>query len=170
MGYTEDVLALLTALKDYGSLLLDLSRIGMWGHSMGGGIVERVMVLNPNIKAYVLFAPLSAEVEDNFYELPASEIDWLHQTYGPEGDKVYTRISPATHFDDVSAPVQLHHGTMDKDVPLIFSESIFRSLKNRGKKVEFFVYPGEGHEFGGAWTLAVERALQFFDKYVRGAR
>lgn len=170
VGYTEDVLALITALKEYGSPLLDLSSMGMWAHSMGGGIVARIMVLNPDIKAYVLFAPLSAEVEDNFYELPANEVDWLRKTYGPEQSKVYTRISPLTYFDDVLAPVQLHHGTADKEVPLAFSESMFRSLKNRGKKVEFFVYPGEAHEFGNAWSLAAERSLQFFDKYVKGAR
>lgn len=167
VGYTEDVLALLTALKEYDSPLLDLASMGMWGHSMGGGIIARIMVLNPDIKAYVFFAPLSAEVEDNFYELPAGEVDWLRKTYGPEQSKVYTRISPLTYFDDVLAPVQLHHGTGDKDVPLAFSESMFRSLKNRGKKVEFFVYPGEGHEFGNVWSLAAERALQFFDKYVK---
>ena len=159
-GYTEDVLALLAALKEYDSSFLDLSRIGMWGHSMGGGIAARFMTLNKDVRAYVLFAPLSADVEDNFYELSESEVGWLRKTYGAEGSRVYNRISPLTYFEDVAAPVQLHHGSADDDVPLVFSERMFNSLRSNGKKVEFFVYPGEGHEFGDTWSLAAERALQ----------
>lgn len=169
-GYTEDVLALIAALKEYDSPRLDLSRMGMWGHSMGGGIAARFMTLNQDVRAYVLFAPISADAEDNFYELPEKEVEWLHKTYGEEGARVYNRISPLTYFEDLVAPVQLHHGSADKDVPLAFSEKMFNALRTNGKKVEFFVYPGEGHEFGDAWSLAAERALQFFDKYVMGAR
>lgn len=169
VGYTEDVLALIDALKKVKPKLLDLDRIGMWGHSMGGGMATRVMVLNQDIRAYVLFAPISADAEDNFYELPADEISWLAQIYGigAPAREIYNKISPLTYFADVSAPVQLHHGTEDKDVPIEFSEKIFESLQAHGKKAEFFKYYGERHEFGDAWSLAAERALQFFDKYVK---
>jgi uncharacterized membrane protein (UPF0127 family)/dienelactone hydrolase len=172
VGYTEDVMALLDALQESNHQLWDVNRIGMWGHSMGGGITARIMVLRPEVRAYVLFAPLSAEVEDNFYELPQSEISWLAQTYGigRAASEVYKKISPLTYFSDVSAPVQLHHGTSDKDVPITFSEKMFTTLRALGKKVEFYTYADEGHEFGEAWLVAAERALQFFDRYVKNAR
>ena len=170
--YPQSVTALLDALKELNPKLLDTNRIGMWGHSMGGGIAARVMVLRPEVRAYVLFAPLSADAEDNFYELPQPELDWLSRTYGigRAASEIYQKISPLTYFSDVSAPVQLHHGTSDKAVPIEFSEKIFSTLQSLGKRVEFFSYPGEGHEFGEAWQVAAERALQFFDRYVKNAR
>lgn len=167
VGYTEDVVDLIDALKKLNSGLLDVKRIGMWGHSMGGGIAARVMVLRPEVRAFVFFAPISAEVEDNFYELPQKEVARLRQIYGGEGAEVYKKMSPLTYFADVSSPVQLHHGTEDKDVPIEFSEKMFATLKQYNKKAEFFKYPGEGHEFGDGWALAAERALQFFDRYVK---
>ena len=142
----------------------------MWGHSMGGGIAARIMVLRPEVRAYVLFAPISADVEDNFYELKKSEVAWLHATYGPAGAAGYRMMSPLTYFKDVAGPVQLHHGTADKDVPIAFSEKMYEALTKYGKKTEFFTYQGESHEFGEAWIVAVERAAQFFDKYVKNTR
>lgn len=170
-GYVEDVLALIDALKRSGpQRLMDVNRMGMWGHSLGGGIAARVMVLNHDVRAYALFAPISADAEDNFYELAPEEVAWLHTTYGPEGDPVYQKISPLNYFSDVAAPVQLHHGTADDEVPAIFSEKMFGTLTRLNKKAELFIYPGEGHEFADAWQLAAQRAVQFFDKYVKNAR
>ena len=169
-GYAEDVVNLIDALQKLNSNLIDMDRIGMWGHSMGGGIAARVMVRLPEIRAYVLFAPISADAEDNFYELSKDEVLWLRQMYGPAGADAYRKISPLTYFKDVTAPVQLHHGMDDKDVPMAFSEKMFEELRRLGKVTEFFSYPGEGHEFGDAWEIAAERSLQFFDRYVKNVR
>lgn len=170
IGYTEDVMALVDAIKNYGGALMDTERIGMWGHSMGGGIASRAAVLSPDIRAFALFAPISADAEENFYELGADEVRWLRATYGAEGADLYRRISPIEYFADVRAPVQLHHGKEDRAVPLSFSENMFEALTRLNKKAELFTYPGEGHEFADAWPLAASRALQFFDRYVKNAR
>lgn len=169
-GYTEDMLALIDALNRARPQFIDVNRMGLWGHSMGGGIAARAMVLNHDIRAYVLFAPVSASVEDNFYELAPEEVAWIRKTYGPAGSPAYQKISPLSYFSDVAAPVQLHHGTGDAEVPIAFSEKMFQALRQYGKKSELFTYPGEKHEFTDAWPLATSRALQFFDKYVKGAR
>lgn len=171
-GYTEDVINLVDAIKRANPKLFDAKRMGIWGHSMGGGIAARVMALRLDLRAYVLFAPISAETEDNFYELPKSEIKWLAEKYGigETASALYKKMSPLTYFSGVEAPVQLHHGTQDKDVPISFSYKMFTALKNNNKKVELYTYGGEGHEFADAWQIAASRALNFFDKYVKGAR
>lgn len=169
-GYTKDMLSLIDALKKVKIPFVDTGRIGMWGHSMGGGVAMRVAVRTADIGAFVLFAPISADAEDNFYELPQKEIAWLHQTYGQAGAGVYRLMSPITYFNDIGAPVQLHHGLADTDAPAAFSQKIFAALTADGKKTELFTYPGEKHEFVDAWPLAATRALQFFDKYVKNAR
>ncbi len=167
VGYSEDVMNLLDAIERDPPAFLDTSRIGLWGHSMGGGIAARIMTLRPEVRAYVLFAPISADAEDNFFELTPEEVNWLHDTYGPAGNPIYQKISPITYFNDVSAPVQIHHGAADIAVPILFSEKIYSALKQYGKKVEYFMYPGEKHEFINDWPLAANRALQFFDRYVK---
>ena len=170
VGYTRDVLALIDALKRQDQTLVDVGRLGMWGHARGGGIAARAAVLSSDVRAYVLFAPISADVEDNFYELTEAEKGWLHETYGDAGSEAYRRMSPIAHFTRVQAPVQLHHGAADADVPIYFSQKMFETLTRLDKKAELFTYPGEGHEFGEAWQLAADRALQFFDRYVKSAR
>ena len=167
VGYSQDVIALLDAIERSPPPYIDTSRIGMWGHSMGGGITARVMTLRSDVKAFVLFAPISADAEDNFYELTPEEIQWLHDTYGKAGDLVYRNISPIEYVGDVSAPVQIHHGTADTAVPISFSEKMYQTFKQNKKTVEYFVYPGEKHEFINDWPLAANRALQFFDHYVK---
>ncbi len=171
-GYTEDVVNLIEAIKQTKPPFLDLSRLGMWGHSMGGGIAARIMVLSHDIKAFVLFAPISADAKDNFYELSESELSWLDSTYNREGqaDQIYAKISPINYFKDVSAPVQLHHGTADTAVPIEFSAKMYETLQALHKRVEFYKYPGEAHEFINAWPVAAERSLQFFDKYVKNVK
>lgn len=169
-GYTADVMAGVDALKGANLDFVDEERIGMWGHSMGGGIAARVMVLRNDIRAYVLFAPISADAFENFYELSQREVKWLKETYGesPEISQSYDLISPITYFADVAAPVELHHGTADKDVPIKFSEDMLRTLNALGKDVELHVYPGEKHEFANQWQIAANRALEFFDEHVKG--
>lgn len=172
VGYSRDVMNLIDALAIANPDYIDMDRLGMWGHSMGGGMAARVMVLRPEIRAYVLFAPISADAEENYYELSTDEVAWLRSQYdaGENGRENYDRISPLNYFDRVSAPVQLHHGTDDDDVPIAFSETMYERLRTLGKKVEFFIYPGQKHEFIEDWPLAAERALQFFDHYVKNAR
>ena len=167
VGYTQDVTSLLDAIERSPLPFMDATRIGVWGHSMGGGITNRVMVLRPEVKAFVLFAPISADVEDNFYELTPEEIQWLHDTYGKAGDPVYRKMSPIEYFGNVAAPVQIHQGTADTAVSLSFAEKIYQALKQLQKSVEYFIYPGQKHELIEDWPLAANRALQFFDHYVK---
>lgn len=168
-GYTDDVLNLIDALKRLNPKLFDMSRLGMWGHSMGGGIAARAAALSPDIRAYVLFAPISADAEDNFYELSPEERGRLGEEYGAgeAARKIYDQISPLSYFARVQAPIQLHHGAADRDVPMEFSQKMFFELRKHGQRAEYFSYAGEGHEFGDGWSIAAERALQFFNKYVK---
>src|SRR5256885_9435016 len=50
-GYTIDVLNAVTTLQRYPDA--DPNRIGMWGHSLGGNITLRALVIDPRIKVAV---------------------------------------------------------------------------------------------------------------------
>lgn len=53
-GYTVDVLNAVASLKKYPDA--DANRIGMWGHSLGGELTLRAMVVSKDIKAGVIWA------------------------------------------------------------------------------------------------------------------
>jgi dipeptidyl aminopeptidase/acylaminoacyl peptidase len=62
MGLTADVLHLISALPSLPEA--DPARLGVWGHSMGGGMVTKLLTIDPRIRAGVLYAPNSAEDAD----------------------------------------------------------------------------------------------------------
>src|SRR6059058_340826 len=57
-GYTVDVLNAVTTLQRYPDA--DRNRIGMWGHSLGGNITLRALVIDPRIKMTVIWAGVTA--------------------------------------------------------------------------------------------------------------
>ena len=61
-GYTADVMNAAAALGNYP--LVDAQNIGMWGHSMGGYLTLRAMVLSPSVKAGVIWAGVVASYPD----------------------------------------------------------------------------------------------------------
>ncbi len=60
--YTVDVLNAVAAIKRYPDA--DPDRIGMWGHSMGGSITLRAMVVTDDIKAGVIWAGVVGSYSD----------------------------------------------------------------------------------------------------------
>ena len=71
-------------------------------------------------------------------------------------------------MSDLSGPLQLHHGTADTSVPVEFSEKLFSQVKQVGKPVEFYSYKGDNHNLSVNFTAAIQRSIQFFNKYVKG--
>jgi dipeptidyl aminopeptidase/acylaminoacyl peptidase len=61
-GYTADVLNAIESLKDYPGV--DPDRFGMWGHSMGGQVTLRAMVVSNEIKAGVIWAGAIAPLDE----------------------------------------------------------------------------------------------------------
>jgi dipeptidyl aminopeptidase/acylaminoacyl peptidase len=133
---------------------------------MGGGIAWSVAVLVPDVDAFVQFAPVSADAVDSYNrwmrEYP-EQGEEVKQAYGePEQNpEFWKQISPLTSFDRITAPIQIHHGTADRDVPLEWSEKTVNRLRELGNRVELFVYPHEPHEFAGAWPLVMQRTVSF---------
>jgi len=64
--------------------------------------------------------------------------------------------------------VQLHTGGSDEEVPIAFSQSLYEELKQTGKTVEYYNYPGGDHNLSSPnFELAMRRSIEFFDKYLR---
>src|SRR3989344_3724973 len=63
-GSLYDVLYLVNAVKRLPHV--DPERIGMWGHSGGGGLTLKSIVVDSSIKAAALYASMSADDVDNY--------------------------------------------------------------------------------------------------------
>ena len=145
----------------------------MLGHSMGGGVAQNVLVVEPDlVKAAVLFAPVSADVRDNFERWTKRRpevVKVIVERHGePQDDpEFWQNLSPLNFLERIEAPVLIHHGTADDDVPLEWSERLNEALQNSKKDVTFHVYEGEPHEFAAAWPEVMRRSLEFFNAHLR---
>lgn len=187
-GYTIDVLNAVASIKRLkypsnvnGQLsIVDPERIGMWGHSLGGFITLRSMVVNDDIKAGVIWAGVVASYEDLFYNWrrrtftppPGARSSWrqtLVEQYGePKNNpEFWNRLSANSYLSDISGPLQLHHGTADTSVPVEFSEKLADQLKKAGKSVELYTYPGDDHDITTNFGTAMQRSVEFFDNYLK---
>ena len=187
-GLTVDVLNLISALGTIPQA--DTERIGMWGHSMGGGIAMKALVIDPRIDAVVLYATNSADDADliahygpgclygiragrrcNRGEVIPAEIDeTLFETYldAAADSEFLKRVSAIRYLSGVTSPVQIHIGTRDTVVDDIWSTKLFNTLNNVGIGAEFYWYENQDHTFWGeSWLTFMQRVTRFFDEHVK---
>ena len=181
-AYTADVLNAVSSIKKYPDV--NREKIGMWGHSLGGHITLKTMVISKEIKVGVIWAGVVASHADmiqNWHRRTPWNPSAKEQTsnrpnrqrfidqYGTPEQKpeFWNSISPISYVEDISGPVQIHHGTADETVPITFSESLNVALETAGKNVEYFIYDGADHNLSGnAFGLAMRRSIEFFDRYL----
>jgi uncharacterized protein len=184
-AYTVDVLNAVSSVAQFADA--DRNRIGMWGHSMGGHITLRAMVIDKRIKAGVIWAGVVASYPDMLtrWRRPQSEQPtptpdtstqpgrrWrvaLVEKYGsPEQNPAFwSAISPISYVSDASGPISIHHGTRDSSVPLEMSDSLANALKAANKPYEYFIYQNDDHNLSKNIGLALRRSVAYFDKHVK---
>jgi dipeptidyl aminopeptidase/acylaminoacyl peptidase len=194
-GLVIDVINLINAIPSIEQA--DPDRIGMWGHSMGGGVTMKVLTIDSRVKAAVLYSPVSADDADIigrwgpgcFGDIAQGELivgcnssdvipDNLPQNlqdayrFAVSDADTLKEIAPFYHLEDVMVPIQIHYGTEDgkfiSGTPPQWSVKLTQGLRDAGKQVELLQYEGEGHSFiGQPWFDFMGRTLRFFDKYVK---
>ena len=94
--------------------------------------------------------------------------DLIAEFGGPdENPEFWASISANSYLADLSGPLQLHHGTADEDVPLVFSELLEQEVQDAGGSVEMYAYPGDNHNLSGNLATAMQRSIDFFDTHVK---
>ena len=178
-GYTVDVLNAVASLQRFQQA--DPQKIGMWGHSMGGLLTLRAMVISDAIHAGVIWSGVVGSHTDLLYNwhrigptpTPRSQsrgwrAGWI-ELYGTPEDNpdFWNSISANTYLIDLSGPLQLHHGTADKEVPLEFSEKLAANVQAAGEIVDLFTYPENDHNLSQSFELAMDRTINFYDRFLK---
>lgn len=194
-GLVIDVLNLIKGIETLDQA--DPDRIGMWGHSMGGGVTLKILTIDTSVKAAVLYSTVSAEDADilerwgpgcigdiasgerrygcNSSDILPLELDpGLIQAYkdAVTDSGILDKVAAIRYLDDVAAPVQLAYGTEDgkffSGTPPEWSKKAYNAFVESGKPAEIFAYEGQGHSFvGDQWWAFMERSAHFFDKHVK---
>ena len=196
-GLTIDVINLMNAVSSIPQA--DPSRIGIWGHSMGGGVTAKVIIVDSRIKAAVFYSTVSADDADLIASWGTGCIGDIHAgevssgcnssdivplsllpdlisayrtaSYDPD---LLRQVSPFYHLDLVTAPVEISYGTNDSlavgGAPPEWSKKLYQAFKDAGKNAQLFAYDGQYHSFNGdAWLAFMDRTTQFFDQYVKNS-
>jgi len=180
-GYTDDVLNALASLKRNPQV--NPNKIGMWGHSMGGFLTLRAMVISKDIKVGVIWGGVVGSYSDMMYRwhvhngptpTPPPEAEghgwhaWIEQYGTPDQNpQFWNSISATSYLADLSGPLQLHHGEADTEVPIAFSENLAQAVRAIGGTAELYTYPGNDHNISQSFSLAMTRTIQFFDYYLK---
>ena len=181
-AYTIDAIAALKSLQTMD--IIDPQGIGMWGHSMAGNLVLRAMLIEPDIKAGVIWAGAVysyddfAEygITDNTYRPPATPqteqtpdprrgTRAIFETYGrPDTQEDYWKaVSLTENIQFLNSPLQLHHAEDDTVVNIGYSHDLAAVLQENGKQYDLFSYEGGGHNLiSPFFNQAIQRTVDFF--------
>jgi dipeptidyl aminopeptidase/acylaminoacyl peptidase len=176
-NYTIDVLNAVASIKQFAEV--DPTRIGMWGHSLGGYITLFNMVITDDIKAGVIWAGVVGSYADMLtlwdeqtVLLPAQARQWRDMMFAivgtpEENPAFWNALSANSYLADLSGPLQLHHSSTDESVPVEFSTLLAAQIQAAGKPVESFIYTDDDHNLSANFDSAMQRSLAFFDNYLK---
>jgi uncharacterized protein len=153
VGIAVDVLNLIALVRSESmptelSAIAAIDRIGLWGHSLGGNVVLRVLTVSSDVKAAVLYASLSGDEFKNsaaLTDIGASEPQLQAELV--TAPALLQRISPSSYYENITTPIQIYHGTNDSVVPFSWAQETCRLLKDAAVTVDCIYYTDEDHTF-----------------------
>lgn len=173
--FTTDVLNAVTSIRNYPQA--NPKRIGMWGHSMGGYLTLRVMVISKDVRAGNIWAGVVGtypEIAELWFSQqpiatendPRSWREAFFALYGPPemNPAFWNAVSATSYLKDLSGPIQLHHAVEDADVPISQSRKLNERIRAVNGTVEQFEYTDDNHNLSVNFETAMERSLSFFQK------
>lgn len=134
---------------------VDAERIGVDGWSYGGFLTVSLMLKHPEtFKVGVAGGPV---INWKYYEIMYGERYMDTPQTNPEG---YENSNLLKYVDQLEGKLLIFHGTMDPTVVWQNSlQFISKSIKE-GKLVDYFIYPGHGHNVRGADRVHLYRKIE----------
>lgn len=123
---------------------IDTNRMGLYGWSFGGFMTTSIMTRYPGIfKAAVAGGPV---IDWTYYEIMYTE---RYMDTPQENPKGYEEANVMKYVDGLKGKLMLIHGTADNVVVWQNSLMFLKACIDKGKQVDYFVYPGHEHNVKG---------------------
>jgi dipeptidyl aminopeptidase/acylaminoacyl peptidase len=154
---------------------VDPNKIGIGGGSYGGYFSAWAATKHSkHFAAAVVFAGITNWISfTGTTDIPRenSLVHWaLDWTKSEENEQLFWDRSPMAHIRNANTPTLIANGEKDLRVPINQSYELYRGLEMRNVPVEFIIYPREKHGLQEREHRLdyMHRALNWFDKYVKG--
>jgi len=153
---------------------VDPTHVFLWGHSNGGQIALTVLTILGS-KGSVYPTSLWAPVTQKF---PYSVLFYTDEfeDYGKalrkelanfEKDYDTDEYAFPNYLDRISAPIILHQGIDDEEVPFRWSTDFEKRMQEKGKTIRLYIYPGADHNLSATWNTVISRDIEFFRSFLR---
>ncbi len=152
--------------------LADPQRLAIEGGSAGGFTTLAALAFRDVFSMGADYFGVSdlEMLELDTHKFEAKYSDHLVGPY-PERRDLYIARSPIHHVKNITKPVIIFQGAEDAIVPPQQSQVMYDSLKERGIRTEYYLFPGEQHGFRKAENIqrCLELQLEFFNTAFLGS-
>jgi dipeptidyl aminopeptidase/acylaminoacyl peptidase len=150
---------------------IDPERVGAWGGSFGGFMVNWIEGHNEDGMFSALVCDAGEADQWSAYgsteELWFPEWDLMGTPW--ENPDLYDELSPIRYAGNFSTPMLIIHGELDFRVPITGGEQMFTALQRLGVPSKMIRFPDEGH-----WILKPQNSefwyrsvLDWFDQWLK---
>jgi dipeptidyl-peptidase-4 len=142
---------------------VDADRIGVDGWSYGGFLTTSLFLRNPDVfKVACAGGPV---IDWKWYEAMYGERYMDTPMQNPDG---YEKANVLNYVDQLQGKLLLIHGTNDPVVMWQNSLTFLDECVKHGKQVDYFVYPGAGHNMRGqARVHMFEKITSYFNENLK---
>ncbi len=156
----QDQLTGIKFLADQG--FVNMNRVGVYGWSYGGYMTTNLMLNNPGeFSVGVAGAPV---IDWKLYEVMYTERYMDTPADNPDG---YEKTNLLNHVDGLDGRLLMVHGAQDSTVVWQHSLRFIEKCIDKGKLVDYFVYPDHDHGIGGRDRIhLLKKITQYFEDYL----
>ena len=174
-GLPDNIKAIEQLSRKYSGM--DLSRVGIWGHS-GGGFASTAALLrypdfydvavsssgnhdNRNYEAdwgekwHGLLEPLNIDSKDN-----SSEYDVKKTNYDIQANQLFV--------ENLKGKLLIAHGMLDDNVPPSNTMLVVDELIKANKDFDLILFPNKRHGYGDMSNYMMRRKWDYFVKHLKG--
>jgi dipeptidyl aminopeptidase/acylaminoacyl peptidase len=145
---------------------IDLSRVGIWGHSGGGFATTSAMFRHPDF--FHVGIAESGNHDNRVYEDDWGERYQGLLTRNADGSDNYTAEANQTLAKNLKGKLLLAHGTSDNNVPPNNTWLVVDELIKANKDFDLLMIPNAGHGFGAASNYMMRRRWDYFVEHLLG--
>lgn len=146
---------------------MDLTRVGIWGHSGGGFATAAAMFRYPDF--YKVGISESGNHDNRNYE-----DDWGERYIGllkkgPDGKDNYESQANQIYAKNLKGKLLLAHGNMDDNVPPYNTWLVVDALVKANKDFDLVIFPNARHGYGADSFYMMRRRWDYFVRHLLGA-